>query len=856
MPQKRLIGTDHNQVPTNAMLGSMAFQDSASVSVDTLALARGLATSPSLDFANDLDTGLYSPGDNQIALTTGGTERFRIDSSGRVGIGTTLPNEVLHVAGGGLRVAGQLVTASANSLGIDYASTSARFVSYGSDVGTQSGFVFITSNSTAGNTSERLRITSTGNVGIGITNPSAKLEVDGKVSVTTPATLSTTLGTGVSFVNASTKTYPTTANFDVTTGLEQNIELGTAQVIDTVTPGGFNFVAGLSNTLTKSAGNTQDIERLYFNGFTQHFTWTDANTCKQYVGITDTFVYSGINANGRTSSSLDAKNLSLSPPNGGTQTIANATGATRLFATVNGTSGTVNITNGYGSSVSFETAARTSGSLTATIGTYSFFGTSPLWGTSTSGTATNNTTITNLYGLRLTAPSSSTGLTVTNNWGISQEWALAKNYFAGNVGIGVTNPSTTLAVAGNTANILIGRQYTNANAITLNGSTAATDYNILSTSTNNLVINRPSAKTLIFAQADSTHAYFDTSNNLILSSGNLAMGNFTPSYAMDGGNATLNRAGRMGGLIFGTAGNSFPTMGYNAKPSGLNAWQYDISGDPASWIQFLNGSHIFYRASTGTAGAAITPLESVRFTSSGNVGIGTTDPTTLLQVGSSPNLSYSYLRVTGSGSPNKFFRFLPLAVKSTAAGVADTPQSLYVGRFYNGVHKLHLFATGSNLEEGQTLTLHRNWGSSSVPIFLTRGGSDLTEVTFHYQNIDNDSYHVFISFTWIPAAPQGQGGNIRIDISSVSNVGTFDVPTTPTIPTLDSSNQIFAQGLNVSRDTGNVGVGTTNPSFKTDVNGDMRVQGTSRVRFGGTSTTSNFSIQYNSTANSLDFIVG
>ena len=265
------------------------------------------------------------------------------------------------------------------------------------------------------------------------------------------------------------------------------------------------------------------------------------------------------------------------------------------------------------------------------------------------------------------------------------------------VGIGTTNPSTTLAVAGNTANILIGKQYTNANAITLNGSTASTDYNILSSSTNNLVINRPSGKTIIFAQADSTHATFDTSNNLLLNSGNLSIGNFTPSYSIDAGAASLNKAGRVGSIIFGTAGTSYGIVGYNAKPSALNAWTYDVT-DVASWVQFLSGGHVFYRAVSGTAGNAITPLESGRFDSSGNLLINTT----------------------------------------TATGTASQ----------------------------------------------------------------------------------------RLQVTG----GTYV--------------------------SGNVGVAVTSPSFAVDVSGDTRVQSTGKMRFGGTAGTTNFYIQYNSTANSLDFVAG
>jgi hypothetical protein len=56
--------------------------------------------------------------------------------------------------------------------------------------------------------------------------------------------------------------------------------------------------------------------------------------------------------------------------------------------------------------------------------------------------------------------------------------------------------------------------------------------------------------------------------------------------------------------------------------------------------------------------------------------------------------------------------------------------------------------------------------------------------------------------------------------------------------------------------SGNVGVGSTIPSFQMDVSGDVRVQSTGKMRFGGNSGTTNFYMQYNSTTNSLDFVAG
>jgi hypothetical protein len=52
-------------------------------------IASGTAAAPSLAILADLDTGLFSPGANQLAVATNGTGRLFIDASGNVGIGTS-----------------------------------------------------------------------------------------------------------------------------------------------------------------------------------------------------------------------------------------------------------------------------------------------------------------------------------------------------------------------------------------------------------------------------------------------------------------------------------------------------------------------------------------------------------------------------------------------------------------------------------------------------------------------------------------------------------------------------------------------------------------------------------------------
>jgi hypothetical protein len=59
----------------------------------------GSAAAPGVSFRGDVDTGLFWPAANTLAVASGGAERLRMNASGNVGIGETAPDGQLHITG-------------------------------------------------------------------------------------------------------------------------------------------------------------------------------------------------------------------------------------------------------------------------------------------------------------------------------------------------------------------------------------------------------------------------------------------------------------------------------------------------------------------------------------------------------------------------------------------------------------------------------------------------------------------------------------------------------------------------------------------------------------------------------------
>jgi hypothetical protein len=168
-------------------------------SSERFSIPLGSTAAPSLTFTGDPNTGIYSPGADQVAISTGGSGRLFVASDGKIGVAGTPfnPLDVFGSATLGIRYKSSgsyagIIADNTSSTGGGYfaayqnGTQKAIFGVTGAFIGdtsADSGIFAETGQAirffTNGSVTERLRITSAGLVGVGTSSPSVKLEVSG-----------------------------------------------------------------------------------------------------------------------------------------------------------------------------------------------------------------------------------------------------------------------------------------------------------------------------------------------------------------------------------------------------------------------------------------------------------------------------------------------------------------------------------------------------------------------------------------------------------------------------------------------------------------------------------------------------
>jgi hypothetical protein len=154
-----LTGTTTTGTTSSFTSGVFTTLSGATATFTSGIIASGTAAAPSLAILGDPNTGIYSPGADQLAVTTNGAGRLYIASDGKVGIGTSSPDSLLEVRDS---TSSGIISRSSNTQGTN--TNTALKVRNNSDTNTFS-------------VSYRGQGYFADSVGIGTTSPSVNLQV-------------------------------------------------------------------------------------------------------------------------------------------------------------------------------------------------------------------------------------------------------------------------------------------------------------------------------------------------------------------------------------------------------------------------------------------------------------------------------------------------------------------------------------------------------------------------------------------------------------------------------------------------------------------------------------------------------
>ena len=166
----------------------------------------GTAAAPSIAFTGDTNTGIYSPGADQVAISIGGTEKLIVKSDGLVGIGTSSPANRITAAGAEASVgifnttAGSTASPSFCKLNfygyLEDSTWNVASISAGNSASnTYAGILRFATNTTGGTHTTALTIDNEQRVGIGTTSPGSLLHLADAGHITVGTTTGTKIGT-------------------------------------------------------------------------------------------------------------------------------------------------------------------------------------------------------------------------------------------------------------------------------------------------------------------------------------------------------------------------------------------------------------------------------------------------------------------------------------------------------------------------------------------------------------------------------------------------------------------------------------------------------------------------------------
>ena len=592
----------------------------------------GTEALPSFAFTGDLDTGIYSPGANQFAVSTGGTQRLLIDASGN----TTIQ--------GDLTVNGTTTTIESTTLSIDDKNIELGTVSTPSDTTADGGGITLkgatdktinwvqstgcwTFNQPT-NFNNHVRIDSSGRVGIGTTSPDALLNISStgngyrfKIDDTTNDHTvglysDSTTPRFVSVNNAENSYQPLTLSgsdlrFWIGSNEKARIDSSGRLLLGTTTEGDGQAdnltIADSANCGVTIRSGTSNKGQIYFSDST--------SGAGESIGR---LVYSHSDNSMRFNTNSSERMRIDSSGNVG---INNSSPSHALHITTSG-AGQIRIADGTRAAALGSTGSiGFVGSVTSGQGFAFYAGNSERMRIDSSGNVGIGTSSpAEEFVVRADAPSiqlessNASGRNYgfqANNDGKFHAYDATAGVnritldSSGNVGIGTTSPSRNLTVSNGTNAI-----------ISVQNSGQSTEG----------VFNAPSGGTINLGTTgsyDLTLSTNSTERMRIDSSGNVGIGTTSPHQALDIGGTTTSLI-KFTPSSYGTGATDGAQIGVNF--GGLDVWQYENN-----YLRFGTNN-----------------TERMRIDSSGNVGIGTSSPDALLEIESSAGGTSFSINNTGT----------------------------------------------------------------------------------------------------------------------------------------------------------------------------------------------------------------
>ena len=792
-------------------------------------------------YAQDSNSHLANTSNHDLFIDTNNTPRITVKAGGNVGIGTTAPSQKLSVAGSidaitAMGVAGQWDSSqirleTTNTVdttgwqGISFDTSTAP--KYGWSIGVnrsgsgRGSFRFYEHiNSDTG--AERFTIEQDGNVGIGISDPALKLHVNGEVRVDA--------NDGIAVRKIRSNYFSSATNLDLVCGSGGSLILGDGTARLTIaSDDSATFAGGITaNNITSiSNGGSASI---YINSTRPTLGFTDSNS---FTDPNDIYIIRASGGNKiqfqwyDNSAATTTETFSIN--NAGNATFAGDLTVTGGDITLGGTGRIQGV-----DTVSVSTDAANKAYVDAQVG-----GADTLQEVTDNGnTTTNSITMTN--SLTIDGQGSSTDvLKLKGSARIQMENASATDSFyisntggsgaskldlggavsiieGGNVGIGTTSPSAKLDVSVTSGaawmNLINGSEtnfrLTTYNNGTSNGSNAyAFKHGLYYSTTENAAVT-------FYRGGGSTGGFLTFTTNAgnermrIDPNGNVGIGITDPDQKLDvNGNIRIPNQGK---IVFGSAGTATDYLQLHDV----------VAGNPLLKLVQDNVERFSIEGVTGNVYMQ------------GNVGIGTTSPSEKLDVNGAINSTS--LHVNGIDQHSSIRYTLPSQsvsfARTAASNGSDQWFKIYSGGGGTTLIRLNIVSGGDNTQSNdeflisvagygfkhhiQRLPAGRYNGSKLLAIATTNPSAGGTvEIWVKLDGMVSGS-----ATTYIYA---------NAGLESSSNILSSATGTAPTITSNGTQLDIGATQRNeatimASRGAtfgGNVGIGTTNPANKIDVNG-------------------------------------